>query len=244
MKNILNGMASVRTLLENQEAKLKLIEREFLKLNNDNISYEETQKTLDKIFKLLLSNLHFFEKSLMVWRRILVEFTSICNVKIESNKESVSLIDDSLDALEIKAGFTKEGWVYVKSPSFLPEQRMVFLSGAIFEPLNIKLRVLSGNRVVYNEPCVICVIQNVSNRALVIRDNDNVELLNLTNYLAKSFLVDDGARYCSFFYSACFTDENYVEAFVVPLREFDEFYKKLMTGSLTPKDIYEKYPKK
>ncbi len=243
MKNISNGIASAKVLMKNQEAKMKLIENEFLKLNNENIGCEEIQKKIDKLFNLLLSNLHFFEKSLMLWRKIIVEFAGICNVK-KSDKEIFDIIDNSLESLEIKAGYTEDGWVYVKSPSFIPEQRTVFLSGAIFEPLNIKLRVLSENKVVYNEPCVICVIQNVSNGVLVVRDNDNVELLNLTNYLAKSFLVDDGARYCSFFYGACFTEENCVETYVVPLKEFDEFFERFKAGSLTPDKVYEKYPKK
>lgn len=145
-----------------------------------------------------------------------------------------------LEAMDIKAGYTEEGWVYVRVPGFLPARSEMWLSKNYYDPIRRKLKLLNPLGEKFNEKCFMVTVQNIENGMVrPVKDTDNVEYKNLNNILAEAFLWDDNPHYSDYIFASLFKDCSYVEAFIIPIKDTPEFIKRLEKGEITPEMLLE-----
>jgi len=188
--------------------------------------------------KDIIAGLRASDIETVTWRRMYDTFANKFGyvLEIKENEALLERVDVELEAIDFEAGFTEEGWVYVSFPSVYPEYDKLFLSRQFLEPVGLKLALMSNGNFFTKEKCVICVVRYLNpDNKISPRDSDNINYNNLTNLLSRAFLVDDSPEYCDFSYHSVFSSEPHIEAFIVPLKTFPDFARKLADGTVTSK---------
>ncbi|MEE1503930.1 MAG: hypothetical protein UGF89_06775, partial [Acutalibacteraceae bacterium] len=208
---------------------------------NNLLHNKEIKKCLNLLEKILIND----EKIVLAERQFFKEFVELLNFTTsEEEKELLKkLLAVEVEALEVKAGYTEEGWVYICAPGFLPTEKELWLSSDFFKPIFQELARLNPENKHYKERCLVAIVQNIEEGTMLqIRDADNREHKNLSNMLTRAFLVDDSPYFCDYLYASLFKDSSYVEAFIIPESDADIFIKRLRDKEITPKKLLETMP--
>lgn len=131
------------------------------------------------------------------------------------------------DFYEIEARITKEGWIQVVIPFLLPKREKgttEYLRSIIYPslqeffqdkaPINFNKAVLAY-RHIYDK--------NRKERRK--RDHENFEINMVSDTLALFALPDDGPDTCNHFYCSKEGNRECTEVYVLPQKDFIEFYK-------------------
>ena len=211
------------------------------------LAFAEEIKVRNKNFKLNLENIEKLikndEKTVLCERLLYQRYVNYFSAADYETKQKYmeNLLDAELQALEITAGYTEEGWVYVRSPGFLPTEKDVWLSRGFFNPIETKLSSMNPEKKFFEEKCFIVTVQNIKEGDVCqTRDADNREYKNLNNMLARNFLYDDNPECCDFLFASLYKDYSCVEAFIIPMKDMPEFLKRLGNKDITPKNLQEK----
>ena len=198
-----------------------------------------------KNLKCLEETIKTDEKIVLCERQLYSNYIELLNFTPDEEKEALEsrMLDVEIENLEIVTGYTKEGWVYVRIPGFLPTESDYWFSKGFFEPIEQSLSRLNPEKIFFNERCFIATVQNIERgtKRQVI-DADNREYRNLNNMLARNFLWDDCPVFCDFLLASLYKDSSFVEAFVVPVRDMPEFLSRLEKEDVTPKILLDKAP--
>lgn len=203
-----------------------------------NLHNKEIERCLKILEKILIND----EKIVLAERQFFKEFMELLNfITNEDERDYLrKLLAAEVEALEIKAGYTEEGWVYVCAPGFLPTEKELWLSSDFFKPIHQELERINPENKHFKERCLVAIVQNIEEgTTLQIRDADNREHKNLSNMLTRTFLVDDSPYFCDYLYASLFKPTSCVEAFVIPESDADIFVKRLRNKEITPKKLLE-----
>lgn len=204
--------------------------------------------------RMILKNLKCLEEAIKTDEKIVLCERQLYNSYIEllsyiPDEERYEFRNKMLKAeienLGIVTGYTEEGWVYVRTPGFLPTESDAWLSKDFFNPIEQSLSRLNPEKRFFDGRCFIATIQNIEKgtKRQVI-DADNREYRNLNNMLARNFLWDDNPVFCDFLLGSLFKETSYVEAFVIPTKDMPEFLSRLENEEITPKKLLDSRPAK
>ena len=205
---------------------------------------KEIQKTIQKITRLT------DETALMADHAFSQTELNDLSLELERQTETLALLGRALpldlgdsetrmlsekipaEAMEIRIGYTPEGWFLLEIPALLPKKSKSGNVNYIRAPL---LKALSGYfREHPHErfgPSVI-VYRHVYDRSLPERrrrDHDNIEINFVTDAVALFTLPDDSPAWCSHFYCSTAGDINRTQVFVIPQTDFERWLKRYAT---------------
>ena len=158
-------------------------------------------RMIAKNLKLLEEIIRTDEKIVMCERQLYNNYVELLSFIPDEERDEFrsKLLEAEIKSLGIVTGYTEEGWVYVKTPGFLPTESDAWLSKDFFTPIEQSLSRLNPEKHFFDERCFIVTVQNIEKgtKRQVI-DADNREYRNLNNMLARNFLWDDCPVFCDF----------------------------------------------
>ena len=124
--------------------------------------------------------------------------------------------------MQIKIGFTKEGWFVLKIPALLPKKNEgspTCIRDAAAEAMR---RFFNGKNPVRYEYCTLIYrhMYRSDRPKRQYRDHDNIEQKAVTDIINLYVLRDDSALRCKHYYSSEPGTEDETQVFVVPQNEF------------------------
>ena len=203
---------------------------------NAKYTLNEIRKTLQKITRLaddtaLMAN-HAFSQT---------ELNEL-SLELERQTEKLALLGRALpldvgsqiireqaeqipvDAMDIRIGYTPEGWFRLEIPALLPKKSKAgnvnYIRAPLLRALSIFFRAnprgdFCKSVIAYRH------IYDLATPERRWRDHDNIEVNFVSDAVALFTLPDDSPQWCSHFYCSVAGDFNRTEVYVVPQTDFE-----------------------
>ena len=140
------------------------------------------------------------------------------------------------EEVPVEIGFTDEGWFCVRFPRMLPKKEkggVEYIRGILYPALQ---KFFQNEYPTYFDDCVI-IYRHVYAAGFPDRkkrDHDNIETNEVTDAIALYVMVDDAPSRCELYHFTSVGDENRTEVYVVPKKDFADFYNRVETPGGDP----------
>lgn len=148
------------------------------------------------------------------------------------------------ELLGITAGYTDEGYVYIKCPGLLPNRRGSNSIGRnpeshFFDSLDTELEKLNPAGTPFRDIYVIVLVQVYKDNTKInlLIDNDNLESKHLINIVKRHFLMSDSPFYCDLFYTFRTAEENATEIYLIPQEKFSQWFSTWNEDKKPPEKV-------
>jgi len=142
------------------------------------------------------------------------------------------------EEVPVEMGYTQEGWFMLKIPELLPLKEkkkgsFEYIRGYLYPAMEHHFENELAQRI---EKCVVIYrhIYAKDYPEKEYRDYDNIEINFVTDAIALYVMVDDAPSRCELYHFTSVGDENRTEVYVVPKKDFADFYNRVETPGGDP----------